>query len=94
GYGRSELYNPYGIFVSSNQTMFILDTTNYRVLKWQLGEPIGYVVAGGNGNGGAFTQIGASYSFFVDDQYNVYVSENGNHRVTVWFSRNITAGAL
>ncbi|CAF1082804.1 unnamed protein product [Rotaria sordida] len=94
GYGRSELYNPYGIFVSSNQTMFILDTTNYRVLKWQLGEPIGYVVAGGNGAGSALTQIGASYSFFVDDQYNVYVSENGNHRVTVWFSRNITAGAL
>ncbi|CAF0947181.1 unnamed protein product [Rotaria sordida] len=94
GYGRSELYNPYGIFVSSNQTMFILDTTNYRVFKWQLGDPIGYTVAGGNGNGAAFTQIGISYSFFVDDQYNIYVSENSNNRVTLWFSRNITAGAL
>lgn len=74
--------------------MFILDTTNYRVLRWQLGDLIGYVVAGGNGNGGAFNQIGVSYSLFVDDQYNVYVSEYTNHRVTVWYTKNMTTGLL
>ncbi|CAF4887764.1 unnamed protein product, partial [Rotaria magnacalcarata] len=55
--------------------MFILDTTNYRVLQWQAGEPMGYIVAGGNGNGAALTQIGVSYELFVDDQYNIYISE-------------------
>ncbi|CAF5054502.1 unnamed protein product, partial [Rotaria sp. Silwood1] len=90
----SQLNNPYGISVTPNETMFIMDTTNYRVLRWQLGDPIGYIIAGGNGNGGAFTQIGISYCFFVDDQYNVYVSENSNHRVTVWSIHNRTAGTL
>lgn len=74
--------------------MFILDTSNYRVLKWQLGDPLGYVVAGGNGNGAAFTQIGTSYAFFVDNQNNVYVSEYSNHRVTEWFAQNRTSGVL
>ncbi|CAF4902345.1 unnamed protein product, partial [Rotaria sp. Silwood1] len=90
----SQLNNPYGIFVSSNKTMFILDTLNYRVLRWQLGDPLGYVIAGGNSNGGASNQIGTSYGIFVDDQYNVYVSESSNHRVTLWSNHNRTAGAL
>lgn len=94
GSGLSQLTNPYGIYVTSNQLMFILDTSNYRVLKWQLGDPLGYVVAGGNGNGAAFTQIGTSYAFFVDNQNNVYVSEYSNHRVTEWFAQNRTSGVL
>lgn len=94
GSGRSELYNPYSISVTPNQTMFILDTTNYRVLRWQLNDAMGYVVAGGNGNGAGYNQIGVSYSLFVDNQYNVYVSENSNHRVTAWYARNITAGTI
>ncbi|CAF4346002.1 unnamed protein product, partial [Rotaria magnacalcarata] len=64
--------------------MFILDTTNYRVLQWQAGEPMGYIVVGGNGNGAALTQIGVSYELFVDDQYNIYISESSNNRITKW----------
>lgn len=74
--------------------MFILDTSNYRVLKWQLGEPLGYVVAGGNGNGGGLTQIGVSYAMFIDSQSNIYVSDTGNDRVTFWSATNKTAGIL
>ncbi|CAF4520227.1 unnamed protein product, partial [Rotaria sp. Silwood2] len=90
----AQLYNPYAIYVDSNRAMYILDTSNYRVLRWQFGDSLGYVVAGGNGNGGAYTQIGASYAMFVDSQSNVYVSESGNHRVTLWLSTNATAGIL
>lgn len=74
--------------------MFILDTSNYRILQWQAGDPIGYVIAGGNGNGGAFTQIGVSYAMFVDSQYNIYISESSNARITKWTASNVTAGVL
>ncbi|CAF4993534.1 unnamed protein product, partial [Rotaria sp. Silwood1] len=94
GSSRAQLRYPSGIFVSPNQDMYILDTSNYRILKWQLGEPIGYVVAGGNGNGGAFTQIGQSFGMFVDQNYDIYISEQGNHRVSKWFNGNTTAGVL
>lgn len=90
----AELSSPYGIYVTPNETMFILDTNNYRVLRWQVGDPIGFVVAGGQGLGSLLTQIGTSYSLFVDSQYNVYVSESSNHRITIWRVTNTSFGQL
>ena len=94
GTGFSELYYPADIHVDANRAMFILDSSNCRVLKWQLGEPLGYVVAGGRGCGSQLFQISTSYSMFVDNQGNIYVSDNANHRVTLWLSTNTTSGIL
>ena len=94
GSSRSELYYPTAITVISNGTIFIVDDYNFRVLKWQDGEPSGYVVAGGHGYGTTLTQMGYSAGLFVDDQYNIYVSENSNHRITLWYAGNTTAGRL
>ena len=94
GSSRSQLYYPTAISVTENGTMFILDRDNYRVLKWQLGDTLGYVVAGGRGNGGLFTQIGTSYGMFVDANMNIYISEQSNHRVTLWYQGNLAAGSL
>lgn len=91
---RSTLYYPTSISVTRNGTMFIMDTSNYRVIRWDVGEPQGLIVAGGQGGGAAFNQIGASYELFVDNQYNVYVSENSNHRITLWTTLNMTWGVL
>ena len=74
--------------------MYILDTTNYRVLKWTLGDPLGYVVAAGNGGGSTLTQISTSYGMFVDNQYNIYISDFANHRVVEWLITNTTTGVL
>ena len=94
GSARSLLYYPTAIYVTNNSTMFILDTWNHRVLRWVPGDPMGTIVAGGQGNGGAFNQIGTSYQLFVDDQLNVYVSESSNHRITRWSTTNTTSGIL
>ena len=74
--------------------MYILDTSNYRVMKWQVGEPMGYVVAGGRGAGSALNQFSTSYSMFVDQQYNIYVSDYANARVTLWLASNTTSSIL
>jgi hypothetical protein len=74
--------------------MFILDRDNYRILKWQVGDTLGYVVAAGRGNGALFTQMGVSYGLYVDSNYNIYISEQSNHRVTLWYNGNLTAGVL
>lgn len=74
--------------------MFILDNYNFRVLKWQVGDTLGYVVCGGQGQGSAFTQMGYSFGIFVDDRYNIYLSEQANNRVTLWSAGNTTAGQL
>ena len=90
----AQLSDPYAIYVDPNRVMYILDTSNYRVMKWQVGEPLGYVVAGGRGAGSAMNQISTSYAMFVDPQYNIYVSDYANARVTVWLASNTTSGIL
>lgn len=94
GTSRSELYYPTAISVTATGVMYILDSYNYRVLQWTVGVPLGTIVAGGNGGGSAFTQIGMSYGIFVDSQYNIYISENGNNRISKWSAGNTLTGAL
>lgn len=74
--------------------MYIADAGNYRVQKWLPNQPLGFIVAGGRGNGAALNQIGFSYSIFIDNLGNIYVSESTNHRVTLWLPYNETAGQL
>lgn len=94
GSSYAQLYNPSTIYVNSFDTMFILDTSNYRVLKWQLGDQLGSVVVNGRGSGSTFDKIGTSYGMCFDNQNNIYISENSNHRVTLWSLSNNTVGQL
>lgn len=94
GARRSELSTPYAIQVTSDAIMFILDTYNYRVLRWQVGEPSGIIVAGGRGSGSTLDRQALSYAMFVDSQYNIFISDYGNHRVVRWSVTNTTSGQL
>ena len=90
----AELNYPSFIYVDPNRVMFILDRSNYRVLRWTYSEPRGYLVAGGNGAGSAFNQFSTSYAMFVDNQNNIYISDNANSRVTLWTTANRTWSTL
>ena len=94
GSSFSQLNDPTAIHIDSNRVMYILDFSNYRVLRWPEGEPRGYIVAGGNGAGSALNQISNSYAMYVDHQLNIYISDSGNSRVTLWASSNRTSGVL
>lgn len=94
GASYSELNSPTAIFVHSNGTMYIADSVNYRVQRWQADQPLGFTVAGGRGNGATYDKVGLVYAIFVDDPGNVYVSESSNNRVTMWSAGNTTAGQL
>ncbi|CAF5167972.1 unnamed protein product, partial [Rotaria sp. Silwood1] len=84
GGSYSQLYYPTAVYVNPSGTMYIADWSNCRVMKWQVGDPLGYVVAGGNGCGGALTQIYNCYGMFVDNQSNIYIADYQNHRVVKW----------
>ncbi|CAF3873393.1 unnamed protein product [Rotaria sp. Silwood1] len=93
GNGYSELSDPYSIFVDLNGIMYILDTGNFRVVKWLPGQPLGFTVAGSGVTGTTLDKIGTSYAIYLDNQSNIYISEYGNHRITKWLNGNLTAGA-
>jgi hypothetical protein len=92
GSGFSELYYPAAIALTLDGSLYIADTSNYRVMKYLSGQPLGSVVAGGRGSGTSLTQIGISYGIALDSQSNIYVCEFSSHRVTKWV--NTTAGII
>ncbi len=94
GSSRSELYYPTAIVVKDNVTMYISDNQYCRILRWQVGEPLGTVVVNGRGCGSTFDKIGRSYALFVDSFNNIFVSEYVYHRVTMWYYGNNTASSL
>ncbi|CAF0775355.1 unnamed protein product [Rotaria sp. Silwood1] len=53
-------------------------------MKWDKGAKQGTVVAGGQGDGNALTQLSYPEGLFVDTLGTLYVTELGNHRVTRW----------
>lgn len=94
GSSYSQLYNPSAIYVDPTGTMYILDTSNCRVLRWSPGEPLGFLAAGDGTCSSTLNRISTSYGMFVDSTNSIYVSDYANHRVVLWTSANTTHGTL
>ncbi|CAF3757723.1 unnamed protein product [Rotaria sp. Silwood1] len=53
-------------------------------MKWNKGAKEGIVVAGGQGEGNALTQLSYPKGLFVDTLGTIYVADKLNHRVMRW----------
>ncbi|CAF5137086.1 unnamed protein product [Rotaria sp. Silwood1] len=53
-------------------------------MKWNKGAKEGIVVAGGQGEGEALTQLSYPEGLFVDTFGTLYVADSENHRVMRW----------
>jgi len=72
------------LYVDENRTIYVADTNNHRVLRWERDATTGTVVAGNGTSGKNTTQLYSPFGVWVDSQANVFVAESGNHRVTRW----------
>ncbi|CAF1249539.1 unnamed protein product [Adineta steineri] len=75
----NQLNSPGFISVDENQSIYISDRDNNRVMKWRKGAKEGIVVAGGNLN-----QLSYPRGVIVDDLGRIYVADMWNHRVIRW----------
>ncbi|CAF2124098.1 unnamed protein product [Rotaria magnacalcarata] len=53
----------------------------------------GLTVAGGNGQGNQINQLSNPRGLFVDDDQNIYIADQENHRIMEW-KRNATSGRV
>ncbi|CAF3038241.1 unnamed protein product, partial [Rotaria sp. Silwood2] len=83
----------YGLAMDDRRYLYISDSQNHEVRRYQLGDMNGTIVAGGNGKGTGLDQLNLPTYIFVDQQQAVYVSERHNHRVTKW-NKGATAGIV
>ncbi len=53
GWGKrlNQLNYPRSMYVDENQTVYVADRWNHRIVEWKKGATSGEVVAGGNGGG-------------------------------------------
>ncbi|CAF1188863.1 unnamed protein product [Adineta steineri] len=85
GNGKGNQLNcPSFIFVDQEQSVYISDQNNHRVMKWKKGAKEGTIVAGGNGEGGNLNQLTLPQGVIVDDLGQIYVADFGNHRLMRW----------
>ncbi|CAF4177665.1 unnamed protein product [Adineta steineri] len=79
-----QLSFPGFIFVDEDQSVYISDRDNHRVMKWRKDAREGIVVAGGNGQGANLNQLFFLEGVIVDDLGQIYVADLGNHRIMRW----------
>ncbi|CAF1664334.1 unnamed protein product, partial [Rotaria magnacalcarata] len=74
----------WGLAMNEQRNLYVSDYVKQEVRRYQLGEKIGTLVAGGNGEGDGLNQLNGPTYLFVDQDHSVYVSDNFNHRVMKW----------
>ncbi|CAF0950457.1 unnamed protein product [Adineta steineri] len=80
----NQLNDPDFIFVDEDQSVYVSDENNNRVMKWRKGAKTGRIVAGGNGEGANLNQLSFPEGVIVDHLGQIYVADFHNHRVMRW----------
>ncbi|CAF0858272.1 unnamed protein product [Rotaria sordida] len=95
GIGLNQLNYPRSIFIDIDQTMYIADYSNHRIVEWKYGAACGQVVAGGNRLGNRTHQLNNPSDVIVDEEQDcLIISDYGNRRVMRWPRRNGTNGQI
>ncbi|CAF0937096.1 unnamed protein product [Adineta steineri] len=76
-----KLNHPTFMFVDEDQSIYVSDGNNNRVVKWKKGAKQGTVVAGGNGQGRNLNQLSYPRGVIVDHLGHIYVADSQNHRI-------------
>ncbi|CAF3770848.1 unnamed protein product [Rotaria sp. Silwood1] len=93
GSETNQLYWPYGLYVDDDQTIYVADHDNHRIVEWKSGATNGKVVAGGNGSGNEAHQLNSPLDVIIDKESDsLIISDWGNNRVVRWPRRNGTRG--
>ncbi|CAF1636141.1 unnamed protein product, partial [Rotaria magnacalcarata] len=74
----------WGLAMDEQRYLYVSDFVKGEVRRYQSGENIGTLVAGGNGKGGGLNQLNYPTYLVVDRDHSVYVSDYSNHRVMKW----------
>ncbi|CAF5051975.1 unnamed protein product, partial [Rotaria sp. Silwood1] len=93
GSETNQLDRPYGLYVDDDQTIYVADCWNHRIVEWKSGATNGKVVAGGNGEGNGAHQLKWPRDVIIDKESDsLIISDYENRRVVRWPRRNGTRG--
>ncbi|CAF1406982.1 unnamed protein product [Adineta steineri] len=94
GNGKGNRFNqfssPRGIYIDDDeQSIYIADYENHRVIEWRPDAMNGLIVAGGNGQGYSLDQLDRPTDSILDKKNNaLIICDRGNRRVIQWSAQN------
>ena len=83
GGSLSQFNEPIDVFVK-NDTIYVADLKNHRIVRWDPGASEGVLVAGGNSEGSNLNQLYLPISVHVTPNGDIYVADQSNHRIVKW----------
>lgn len=90
-----QLACPNGLYVDDDQTVYIAEWSNHRIVEWKSGATSGQVIAGGNGQGNRTDQLSNPTDVIVNSENDaIYICDYGNKRVMRWPRQNGTNGEV
>ncbi len=89
GNGINQLSDPWGLYVDDDQTVYVADRSNHRIVEWKSGATSGQVVAGGNG---AHQLLPPSDVIVDKARDSLIICDRWNKRVVRWPRRSGTSG--
>ncbi|CAF1316431.1 unnamed protein product [Didymodactylos carnosus] len=83
----------WALYVDADQTIYIADQYNHRIVEWKWGATSGQVVAGGNGQGSGTHHSSDPLDVIVDKERDSLIICDCSNRIVVrWPRRNGTSG--
>ena len=80
----NQLNSPTYIFIDREETVYVSDTKNNRIMKWLKDASEGIIVAGGQGQGNSLNQLNYPKGLVVNEIGDIYVADLGNNRIICW----------
>ncbi|CAF5138043.1 unnamed protein product, partial [Rotaria sp. Silwood1] len=91
----NQLSIPWGLYVDDDQTIYVADEWNHRIVEWKRDAMSGQVVAGGNGQGSGTHQLSYPFDVIVDKETDsLIICDYSNNRVVRWPRRNGRSGEI
>ncbi|CAF1017879.1 unnamed protein product [Adineta steineri] len=84
GSALNQLQIPLDLFVDKQDAIYIADSLNHRIVKWDQGAREGRLIIGGAGAGNESHQFHYITAMFIDKEGSIYVGDNHNHRIQKW----------
>lgn len=93
GNGKGNTLNqfscPFGIYVDYDQTVYVTDLENNRIVRWTSGSTEGQLVCGSNTKGDRANQLNYPIDAIMDNErHHFIICDQGNRRIVRWPCRN------
>ena len=83
------------MFIDDDQTIYIADYENHRIIEWKTNSNNPQIVAGGNGQGNRNDQLNKPAKVIIDQQNDsLIICDRDNRRVVRWPRRNGRTGEI